>query len=126
MIHGPTKTNKQTNQKSPTTIYNTTTAPTIAPTTTLAAKANNPDPDLATAGAAAEEAPLVEAAAVAPEVELEPELDERALVDVTEAVAVLGYRSELLYVVQELVAGVVGSPPGSFWFSPRQTENSFG
>jgi len=40
--------------------------------------------------------------------------------------AVLGYNSALLYVVQELVAGILGSPPGAFWLSPRHTLNSLG
>jgi len=77
----------------------------------LAVKVNSPDPDLATAGMALEELLVVVPVAV------ELEVDERVPVDVTEAVGV-GYRSELLYVVQELVAGIAGSPPGGFWLSP--------
>ena len=37
-----------------------------------------------------------------------------------------GYKSVLLYVVQELVAGITGAPPGGTWLSPKQTENSLG
>jgi len=82
----------------------------IAPTMTLAVKVKSPDPDLVTAGVAPEE-PLV---AVPVGVELEAvELEADKPVDVAEAVAVL-YKSELLYVVQELVAGITGSPPGGF------------
>jgi len=111
-----------------TALYRTMTMPTIAPTTMLAARANSLDPDLATAGLPAEELLAEVEVAVAAELEA----DERALealVDVTlaEVVAVLGYKSELLYVVQELVAGIAGLPlPGSFWLSPLQTENSLG
>jgi hypothetical protein len=36
------------------------------------------------------------------------------------------YKSVLLYVEQELVAGIAGAPPGGFWLSPSQTENSSG
>jgi len=92
-----------------TTLYNIMILPIIAPTTMLAAKPNSPDPDPVIVGAAAE-----------------PERDEPLAVDVAEAVAVFGYKSELLYVVQELVAGIVGLPPGSFWLSPKQDKNSLG
>jgi len=90
----------------------------------LAVKVNNPDPDLVTPGVAPEE-PLVEVPVVPVAVELE--VDERVPVpvDVTEAVAV-AYKSELLYVVQELVAGITGATPGGFWLSPSQTKNSLG
>ena len=104
---------------------------------TLAVKAKSPNPDLTIAGAAPEE-PLV-----AVPVAAEPEVDERVPVDVAEEVAPCQdiisrpsasykeekrtmYKSVLLYVVQELVAGMTGLPPGGFWLSPSQTENSLG
>jgi hypothetical protein len=93
----------------------------------LAVKVNNPDPDRVTPGVAPEE-PLVEVPVVpVVPVAVELEVDERVPVpvDVTEAVAV-AYKSELLYVVQELVAGIAGAPPGGFWLSPSQTKNSLG
>ena len=123
-------------------LYKTTITQSIAPTTMLAVKVNNLDPDLVTPGVAPEE-PLVEVPVVPVAVELE--VDERVPVpvDVTEAVAVCGdiinwlpasykkekhtaYKSELLYVVQELVAGITGATPGGFWLSPSQTKNSLG
>jgi len=103
-------------------LYKITRTQSIAPTMMLAVKVKSPDPDLVTAGVAPEE-PLV---AVPVGAELETaELEAAKPVDVAEAVAVL-YKSELLYVVQELVAGITGSPPGAFWFSPSQTVNSLG
>jgi len=92
----------------------------MAPT---AANANSPDADLTTAGAAAEddEDTFVDVA-VAPEVR---EADE-PVVDAEELVAVFGYKSVLLYVAQELVAGIAVPSPGWAWFSPKQTENSLG
>jgi len=91
----------------------------IVPTMTLVVKMKSPDPDLATTGVAPEE-PLV-----AVLVELAVELEADAPVDVAEAVAVL-YKLELLYVVQELVAGIAVPSPGWFWLAPSQTENSLG
>jgi len=45
--------------------------------------------------------------------------------DVEEGVG-LGYKRELVYVVQEEVAGMTGGAPGGSWLSPRQTVNSSG
>jgi hypothetical protein len=89
MTHGPhSLSTKQTNdmkakKKKIKKIYNTrTTNPTIAPT---AANANNPDADLTTAGAAAEDAeePFVEVA-----VALEVREADEPVVDAEEVVAV--------------------------------------
>jgi len=111
-------------KKSKVLYYKTTTTQSIAPTMTLAVKVKSLNPDLVIAGVAPEEPLLAVPVAVEPEV-CEPEVDERAPVDVAEAGTVL-YKSVLLNVVQELVAGITGLPPGGFWLSPSQTENSLG
>jgi len=58
----------------------------------------------------------------------EPEAPEPAAVVLAAVldVAELGYKRELVYVVQDEVAGMTGLPPGGAWFSPRHEVNSLG
>jgi len=106
--------------------YNMATIPTNAATTMRATTPKNPAPD----GAMAEVAPEVLEADGAPEWEVVVV----ALVDVDEpdepedvAVAAAAYKTELVRVVQDDVAGMTaGELPGGNWLSPSQEVNSLG
>jgi hypothetical protein len=93
-----------------------TTTPTHA-----AINAKNPVPDRVVVEAAPEAAPVAVALAA---LDVEPVVPDTELVVV--AVAVLGYKRELVKVVQEDVAGMTGELPGGSWLSPKHARNTLG
>jgi hypothetical protein len=106
--------------------YNTKRRPAKAATTMVEAMAKSPVPGLPMTIVAAEDPDGFETLLVPLEVAALVPAVAAALPDVV-VLAVLGYRRELVYVVQDDVAGIGMSPPfGGTWLSPTQDKNTFG